>query len=356
MKFVHIADMHFDQPFSGLNAVPNLSNIRRLEQRKVFKKVIDYIKENDIEYLFIAGDLFEQNYVRKSTIEYINQLFGEIPNSKIFIAPGNHDPYINNSYYKTFDWAKNVYICKSELEIIDEPEADIYMTAFTDFYMDNLCIDKIKIEKSDKLKILITHCDLNGGKDENGFAYAPIQKTKLNEFGFDYIAMGHIHKTNIFEETNLIYPGSPISFGFDEPGEHGMIVGEISKDKLKTEFVRLDDRQFEKYNLDICEISSLEALVEKISELELNEKYMYEIVLVGDRHFEINTREVFKLISNENILKIKDETQIGMDIEEIAKQNNLRGIFVREVIKKANDNYTEEQIKKAIEIGLEVIN
>ena len=83
---------------------------------------------------------------------------------------------------------------------------------------------------------------------------------------------------------------------------------------------------------------------------------MYEIVLVGNRQFDINAREILKLICQENILKVKDKTQTNYDIEEIVKENNLRGIFVREVIKKyQNSNYSEEQIKKAIEIGLEVM-
>ena len=46
MKFVHIADMHFDSPFTGLTTIDNWGDKRRLEQRKVFRKIIDYIKQN----------------------------------------------------------------------------------------------------------------------------------------------------------------------------------------------------------------------------------------------------------------------------------------------------------------------
>ena len=38
MKFVHIADMHFDSPFVNLSDKDGLGDLRRLEQRKVFKK------------------------------------------------------------------------------------------------------------------------------------------------------------------------------------------------------------------------------------------------------------------------------------------------------------------------------
>lgn len=53
MKFVHIADMHFDAPFTTL-AKNELGNRRRLEGRQAFRDVIQYIKENNIGYLFIA--------------------------------------------------------------------------------------------------------------------------------------------------------------------------------------------------------------------------------------------------------------------------------------------------------------
>ena len=75
MKFVHIADTHFDSPFTNLVRDNSFGEIRRLEQRQVFKKIINYIKENNIEYFFIAGDLYEQKYIRESTIQYINNLF-----------------------------------------------------------------------------------------------------------------------------------------------------------------------------------------------------------------------------------------------------------------------------------------
>lgn len=356
LKFVHIADMHFDSPFTRLSNQKNLGDIRRLEQRKVFKKIIDYIKENEVEYFFIAGDLYENDYIKESTILYINRLFEEIKNTKIFIVPGNHDPYIKNSYYNTFKWSENVYICKKNLEVFEDQNVTIYMTAFTDFYMNESPIKKINTLNSNNINVLLTHCDLNGFKDQNGYSYNPILETELNTLKFDYVAMGHIHKTNFEKNKKCIYPGSTISFGFDELGEHGMVVGEIENGELSTEFVKLDGRLFTKYELNVDNYINQEELVEAISNLELKEDYMYEIILIGNRVFDIKPREILRLIDVENILKIKDNTQIGYDIEAIAKENNLRGLFVREIIKKYEEGiYTEEQIKKAIEIGLQSI-
>ena len=60
MKFVHIADMHFDSPFVNLSDKDSLGDLRRLEQRKALKKIIEYIKENKIKYFFISLVLYEQ--------------------------------------------------------------------------------------------------------------------------------------------------------------------------------------------------------------------------------------------------------------------------------------------------------
>lgn len=187
MKFVHIADVHFDTPFSTL-AIKGLSGTRRLEQRNAFKKVIDYIRENNIEYLFICGDLYEQEYVRESTIEYINKLFETIPDTKIFIVPGNHDPYIKNSYYRTFNFSKNVKIFTGNIEKIEDKNVNIYGYGFEDFYMKSGLEEKIDIYDVNKINILLTHCDLDGVSN-NETRYNPILKSKLKILGFDYIGI-----------------------------------------------------------------------------------------------------------------------------------------------------------------------
>ena len=62
------------------------------------------------------------------------------------------------------------------------------------------------------------------------------------------------------------------------------------------------------------------------------------------------------LIDNQNIIKIKDETVLAYNLEEICKENTIKGIFVRKLLEKKNQGfYTDEEIQKAIEIGLEAM-
>lgn len=356
MKFVHIADTHLDSVLMNLNRINNLSEIRRLEQREAIKKVIEYIKNNKILYLFISGDLYEHEYIKQSTIEYINNLFKEIPETKIFISPGNHDPYLKNSYYNEFNWSNNVYIFSGDIEKVELDGIDIYGNAFTDFYCRNSNIENIEIENKNKINILITHGSLDGGCD-NYREYNPLSQKALKELGFDYIALGHIHKNNINTNKNIIYPGSLVSLGFDEPGEHGMVIGEINKENIKLEFKRIDAREYVIKQLNISKIISEEELVESLNSINDSTKNLYEIELVGYRNFEIDKYHIYKILENNQIIKIKDSTKIPYNLETISKENNLKGIFIRELLKKQQlENISQETIEKAIEIGLDAID
>lgn len=357
MKFVHLADLHLDAKFDSLSSIDGLPQKRRLEQRKALKDVVEYIKENDIKLFLISGDLYEQNYIRKSSIEYVNKLFEEIPDTQIFIAPGNHDPYIKNSFYSTYTWSKNVHIFNENIEKIDFEDAHIYGFGFTDFYCKQSEIEEIQVEEPDDINILITHGSLDGGSDDLR-EYNPLRQSKLKQLDFDYIALGHIHKPYYNEEKNqkIFYPGSTISLGFDELGEHGILVGDIEKDELKVKFMTIDPRQYEEKEIDITEMTSNEEVLEKLQNLVLNNENLYKIILVGKRYLTLNIDEIKKLNSRENIVKIKDKTKVGIDIERIAEENNVRGIFVRNMLeRKERENLDEDFIEKAIEIGLEVL-
>ena len=355
MRVVHIADMHFDMQFKMLSDKIGIGEQRRYDQRVILRKIINYIKENNIKYFFIAGDLYENQYMRTSTIEYINKLFLEIDDTQIFIAPGNHDPLLKNSYYNNFWWNKNVHIFGPKFERIETDNIDIYGYGFDDFYCSNLNFNDLKISNPNKINILVIHGTLDGANLED-MQYNSMSTRMLQEKGFDYVALGHIHKNNYTSIERIVYPGSTVSIGFDEPGKHGMVCGEITKESFKTEFIPLDETEFKVENIDISNLNAMDELVECLNELQTNEMDYYEICLVGNKNFEIDMYNLKKMINQKNIIKIKDLSKMSYDIEAISKENTLKGLFVKELLNQMEENPENKKIiEQALEIGLEIL-
>ena len=344
MKFVHIADVHFDAPFKTITDRAELGELRRLEQREAFKNVIEFIKENKVEYLFISGDLYEQEYIRKSTINYINKLFEEIKDTKVFIAPGNHDPYISNSYYKVFDWSSNVKIFTENVEKVENDACIIYGYGFNNYEMNENQLKNINIENENKINILITHGTIINGNELNGI-YNPISKNELVNKGFDYIALGHIHKRDEY------YPGSLISMGFDELGEHGFIYGEINDKKVSTKFIKADKRELKEIEVDVSNIYSEDELIEELNLIDTAND-LYKINLVGERNFVINLD--IKLIQK-NIIKVKDNTNLKIELKE--NNNTLKGIIAKQLNKKIeNKEINKKEYDEIVELIIKIFN
>lgn len=134
------------------------------------------------------------------------------------------------------------------------------------------------------------------------------------------------------------------------------LYGEIEKNNISLEFIKIDDREFVEFEINVQSFISEEDLIEYINELNLNENDYYKVILCGNRNFEIDTKNILKMTSLPNILKIKNNTKINYNIEELAKENNLKGFFVRNILNAYESGlYTEEEINKALEIGLGVM-
>lgn len=354
MKFIHIADVHLDMPFKLLG---NLGEKRRLEQIEAMQKLIEYIKKNNIEYLFISGDFYEHDYIRNTTTKTIIESFSNIPNTKIYISPGNHDPYIKNSEYEKNNWPNNVHIFKN-YEVIEEDNVNIYGYGFTDFYDNGIDLNDIEILENGKKNIFVIHGDLASSESSEGVGnnYNPLYLKKLSKLGFDYVALGHIHKSNFKNDNHVLYPGSFLSYRFSDDNA-GAIVGEFKKgytytfsdnhreegfrsneeEQLYLNHISFDDSPFLIEDIDISDVNSKEELVGKINNLKFKENSYIKLIIKGNKNFEFTTNYLLDNINNSNIITIKDESKNTRNLEEIATENTLRGIFVKKALEKITE-------------------
>lgn len=134
-----------------------------------------------------------------------------------------------------------------------------------------------------------------------------------------------------------------------------MILGEIdeSAKELSLNFIPVDEKEFEEREIDVSEIFSQEELIEVINGIYFPDNRYIKIVLIGNKRMEIEPLKILKFISVPNVIKIKDKTKLEINLNEIARQNNLKGIFVRTLLEKIEkEPENREKIEKAIEIGI----
>ena len=207
-------------------------------------------------------------------------------------------------------------------------------------------LQECNLDKS-KINIFISHGDIY---NETKYNYMPINI--LQNEGFDYIALGHIHKRDKY------YPGSLVSLGFDETGKHGFIYGEIKDKKnytqnnAKLQFVQADSRELIYQDFDISKIATEEELIEKINEIETGNN-LYEINLTGNRMFDISIN--LKTIQS-NIIKIKDSTKIENYTNLNENDKTLSGFFVKNLNEKLKNNeITEKEYEEIMTLGKSVL-
>ena len=125
--------------------------------------------------------------------------------------------------------------------------------------------------------------------------------------------------------------------------------------KVKIEHINLDPIKYETLYINISGISSKEELITRINYMEIDKNNFYKVVLKGKKDFLITEKYILDSIQWNNILRIEDETQREIDIEEISKENTLRGIFVKKIlekIEKETDTAEKEKLENAIELVL----
>lgn len=358
-------------PFSSPGISYERSVERREDIKKTFKTIIEAAKTEKADVLLICGDLYEHSYVRKPTIAFVNEGFKEIPDTRVFIVPGNHDPYILNSFYKTFEWAENVTILSQDnpYVILEGLNTCIYGVGFNSFYEGKSPAYEIKPIKPDYLNILMVHgtVDLNIKKS----MYNPMSSDNLSRLGMDYIAVGHFHNKieDIGAYGSIYNSGSPEALGFDEPGEHGFFIGELSKNeagekKLDIRFVNSGCKRYVSLEVDIDAAQSDKQIIEAIrNKINCNDSknVLYSITLKGytDAAYMPEIPKIAAALKEEYFyLKIKDETRPQYDFQRIVAEPGIKGLFARKVlslIDKSEDEYEKKLLLKALYYGLEAI-
>lgn len=355
MKFIHIADVH-------LGATPDINypwgRMREKEIYETFKKVIFDCNNKEIDLLLIAGDLFhKQPLIRE--LKEVNYLFEQLKKTKVVIIAGNHDYLGARSNYNDFSWCSQVYMLNNEEPdsiYLEDINTEIYGFSYHTRDVLESRVDNIYPGVEERINILLTH----GGDDRN----QPLNRKTLLQAGFDYVALGHIHKAEWISE-RMAYSGSLEPLDKNEYGKHGYIEGEILKNvdertsseisEITTCFVPVAKREYIKVELDIKPDMTNGYIADELSRCieEMGKENIYRIELSGKSDVDLKIDlELFQELGN--VVEISDRTLPDYDFEQLKLQNhnNIIGLYIDHI---QNITIEKEVQQKALYLGIEAL-
>lgn len=344
IRFIHTGDIHLGVSYKSSKFSKAFAEKRRAELFITFYRLLDYIKDNGIEYLLIAGDLFE-DHIPISKLKEINEKFKELESTQILMIAGNHDNLSTVSgKLSAIDWAPNVHLFSQEMDAIgfDEHQIDFYGISWEEKIMDEQRLNNLEILHKDYANILLAHGDANGKSK-----YMPVNTDSATNKGIDYIALGHIHKHEYLTKT-AAYCGSLEPLDFSEQGEHGFIYGEIFGKRIATKFIPFSLRRFEERRITVNETMSIHDIYRTIKQWVENEPdVVFRIIIDGYREIDTDI-DINYLLEGlyplTDFIDITDHTLISIDMERV-KEENLRNI-IGQYIQKIESFEEDEDVKR----------
>ncbi|WP_044973477.1 DNA repair exonuclease [Ruminococcus sp. HUN007] len=367
IKILHCADLHIGAELSFLN---NKAASRQAEILNTFKKITRICSGQGIELLIIAGDLFDSNHIDSAALTEVKNALAAIPDTTVVITAGNHDYFAIDSPFSDDNWSQNVHIIFKKYTVLEFPEKNLRVcgSSFLGSYQEG-CGKDIKAPDDSMINILVYHGELV--KDEKSGRYNPISVKDIENSGFDYVALGHYHSaTPVLKAgmTSYSYSGTPEGNGFDESGKKGVYAGYVYKHRAELAFVETSCRTYENVSVDISSLTTNSKIISRIHDV-LKEKYgenyaenLYRISLTGkipDGFVPASAQICTELSETLYYVRVYNKTRPDIDINILAADFSLKGIFVKKMLEKissCSSDEEKEQYENALYIGLKAFD
>ena len=350
MRFVHVSDIHlFKSMESGKLPSAAASQYRR-DIFAAFSEVVSRAKNADV--LLISGDLVQMDCARLSDIKRIYEQFERIPDTKVFLSCGNHDFLTSGSLYLATARPENLFIFPDSLTSVylEDINTRVWGFSWARPAYDSLPFDLPELNKNE-INLMCLHGDALSARGP----YMPLDARALARAGFDYAALGHIHKPQRINDS-AFYAGSMAPLDFSETGRHGFFSGEADTGKLSVSFTPVAIREFEDIAVDVTGMESHAAIVEAAREkIKDPSRDFVRMTFTGARGEDIDISEVEMSLGEDMYCPVfADDTVADYDLDALSRENegNVIGLFIQEYRQKAE---TDKTARAALYAGLDAL-
>lgn len=282
VTFLHAADLHLGAPFRGLRALSDAWADRLLKAiPEAYDRVVETALRRKVDFVVIAGDVFDTSHA--SYADYRHFFEGlcrlEAANIPVYLCTGNHDPYTT--------WRQDFFALPGNATMFsaEHPSFALYerdgrplcVLGGRGYYNQAWSVDEdiaqgITRNEAERVLgapaaeapfgvgVLHTGLDLDPAK-------APTSPSNLLRAGFDYWALGHIHKRCVIPEDNprLSFSGCIQGRDIKETGERGVNIVTLEQGKPNlVEFVPTASVVWQRMKVDVSACTNLSEVEEQV--------------------------------------------------------------------------------------------
>lgn len=263
LSVLHTADWHLGQSFFGYD--------RDFEHRSFLLWLVENVSQIRPDLIIVAGDVFDSAnpsiQSQRRFYEFIAKLKQASPGTRLVVTAGNHDSAtrleapaeilasLNTTIVGTVRWLDRSEIDYSKfvipilndqqqlqavvlavpfLRVNDVPflpdAQDPYLDGVAEVYRLASELAESQRASQDVPLIAIGHCHVQGGTQsidsERRIVIGGEEAIDARIFppNLDYVALGHLHKSQQFQRGRIRYSGSPIPLSFTERSYENQIL------------------------------------------------------------------------------------------------------------------------------------
>ncbi len=267
MRIMHLADLHLGKILNGYSLLA--------DQQYILNQIIEIIDQQAIETVLIAGDIYDRSIAPKEAVVLYNDFIKALVIDRgltVLAISGNHDSQERLEAGSIFGESVNYYLegtFKKEVKRVtlqdDYGEIDFYLIAYAHLASLKYLLEKEEIEDFNQAyqhicqelelragvrSVVLAHLYLLNNNPEDGEISS--QKPLIiggKEFvaaehflKFDYVALGHLHRSQQCQCEKIRYAGTPLKYSFSEENHRKTvsIIDIKAKDEIVIEQIALE--------------------------------------------------------------------------------------------------------------------
>ncbi|ENI8807999.1 exonuclease SbcCD subunit D [Listeria monocytogenes] len=333
IQFLHMADLHLDSPFIGLSTLPQplFSAIQESTFQSLERITTVAIKEA-VDFVLIAGDIYdsEDQSVRAQARFAKEMKRLEAANIPVFMIHGNHD--FIEKHKEKLALPSNVHVFSEQVEVMSYKtvtgvSVNIYGFSYNERHIRSSRVGEYKIQGDADFHIALLHGSEVSSSEEHD-VYAPFRVQEISKKGFDYWALGHIHKRQLLAESpSIYYPGNIQGRNRKESGEKGASIITLSEASTTIDFIGTSPIIWEEAVITLPENSEINAFYRETTKLlesyqGRSHSYFLHIIVKMENKQKIDTNDWLQMLQEE--VEITDNTFVWVHklTTEITNQSN----------------------------------